>query len=59
MPLTLTPNGATAELVVGDISIDTDSFVADRFKNRIRDAIKKTRTNRSRTAARETQSAPN
>jgi hypothetical protein len=42
-PLTLSPNGATAELVVGDISIDTDSFVADRFKNRIRDAIKTTR----------------
>jgi peroxiredoxin len=42
-PLTLSPSGATAELVVGDISIDTTSFVADRFKNRIRDAIKTTR----------------
>jgi len=42
-PLTLSPNGATAELVVGDISIDTTSFVADRFKNRIRDTIETTR----------------
>lgn len=34
-PLTLSPSGSTAELVVGDMSIDTTSFVADRFKSPI------------------------
>lgn len=28
---TLAPDGSTADLVIGDLSLDTDSFIADRF----------------------------
>jgi hypothetical protein len=35
-PLTLAPSGSTAELVLGSMSFDTSSVIADRFKGPIR-----------------------
>lgn len=42
-PLTFFPNGETAELVLGSMSFDTSSVIADRFKGRVRDTMEEMR----------------
>jgi peroxiredoxin len=42
-PVTLSPNGSTAELVLGSMSFDTSSVIADRFKGPIRSRMEATR----------------
>ncbi|MBA3342244.1 MAG: TlpA family protein disulfide reductase [Gemmatimonadaceae bacterium] len=39
----LEPNGATANLVVGDLSLDTSSWIIDRFRGRATATIRKVR----------------
>jgi peroxiredoxin len=41
--ITLAPVGSTAELELGDISVDTDSWIIDKFKGRFMDNVRKIR----------------
>jgi peroxiredoxin len=42
-PFTLSPSGDTADLVAGDISLDTSSWVINRFKDRATSGIRNVR----------------